>query len=1151
MRGKSLHFVILFFFLLSPLLASASGMGFVQNRGQWDADILYRTEIPGGFLYLKKQSLQYVFYDGSKMASLHAKPLKNNVAKAAAKESYQIKAHGVALNFENASTTISAVPKSVLETRYNYFIGNQPEKWQGDIQAFEEVVYQNLYPGIDLRIYWHRFALKYEFVVQAGADPSAIRLKYTGADQVSLSESGRIKIKTSISEFEEEKPYSFQTLKNNTIDVPSKFVLDNQNTFHFQFPNGYNKADKLTIDPELIFSTYSGSVADNWGHTATYDDAGNMYSAGTVFGTNFPVVTGSYQISFAGQVDVAILKFNPEGSDLLYATYLGGGSTDIPVSLIVNKNNELVILGTTSSSNFPVHTAAWQKKFGGGTEIEPLSGLPLDNGSDIFISKLDATGKRLVGSTYLGGSGNDGISSVQDVFIKNYGDCFRGEVIVDKDDNILIVSSTDSKNFPLKGTSATKQAGRQDGIVARLNSGLDQLLWSTYLGGNQFDAAFGIKQTDEGDVYVTGITQSSDLPVHNGAYQKEIGGAEDAYIGHFKNDKLIGMTYVGTPEADGAYMIDLDKDFNVYVYGLTNGHYPVSSGVYSNENSGQFVHKLSANLSTSLISTVIGSGRGTPDISPTAFLVNECGNIYLAGWGGSVNSTTGNNPASSTIGLRVTADAIQKTTNGSNFYIAILEEGAKSLLYATFFGSSDRSGNVQGDHVDGGTSRFSKDGMIYHATCACGGSRFPATAQAWSRTNRSPNCNNAAFKIDIDRLKADFDVYEGSNKDVTKGCAPLNLTFTNMSEGGIDYIWEVNGSTISREEAEAEYIFRTPGTYKVTLKAYNRLSCKRIDIAEKTIVVESINAVVTADTLVCENTLVQLNASGGTSYLWTPSNGISNPAIANPTVNVKETSEYTVQISNSVGCKVSRTVKIAVAKKRDFNIAPEMNACPGVEVILSAESNAGSFYWYKDGVVVDSSGKSITIKPDETTTYIIQANYEDGCRPVREVTVKVDDSFAPAFDISVTGGDCNGPNRYSLINKTTNAQRYEWDLGNGAKPTSKDVENYIFEEAGEYPVTLTSYNAQGCSLSVTKILKADPPFYMANVITPNGDGKNDYLEVPIAHSKLEIYNRWGKLIYKSGDYQNDWGKGIKNGSYYYVVDTPLGHHCKGWFEVLQ
>ena len=1148
--GKALRILSLIFLITVPCWGG--GMSFVRNMGQWEPDILFRADIPGGFLFLKKQSMVYVFYDASEITALHAGGRTGDAQPTAKKTDISIvKAHGVEVTFVNALATVKHSPKSPLLTKYNYFLGKDPSKWAGNVQGFEEVLYENIYEGINLRVYWHQLSLKYEFAAKPGADVSHINLRYSGTDQVKVNESGQVEVKTPISQFGEEKPYSFQTINKRAIDVPSRFVQEKDQSIHFEFPKGYDKSQTLVIDPELIFSTYSGSVPDNWGHTATYDEEGNLYNGGTVFGTNFPVSTGAYQTRFDGLVDVAIMKFSPDGSDLLYATYLGGTSTDLPTSLIVNNKNELVILGTTSSKDFPVTGSAFQKIFGGGTLTEPLSGLPLSNGSDIFLSKLSADGKQLTASTYLGGSGNDGVCTSSGVTIKNYGDSFRGEVVVDKDNNILFASSTNSVNFPLKNPVSNALGGRQDAVVVKFSPELNTLLWSTYLGGNQFDAAFSVKETAGGDIYVTGITQSTNLATHPQALHPGISGTEDAFVARFNSNKLTGLTYLGTIEADAGYLVDLDASLNVYVYGLSAGKYPVSSGVYNNANSGQFIQTLDPSLSKSVFSTVIGSGKGAPDISPTAFLVNECGNIYIAGWGGNVNSGTNNNVESSTSGLVVTPDALQKTTSGNNFYIAILEEGAKSLLYATFFGSSDRTGTGQGDHVDGGTSRFNKNGEIYHATCACGGSRFPTTPQAWSRTNRSPNCNNAAFKIDIDRLKADFDVYAGSQKDVTRGCAPLSLSFVNMSEGGIDYIWEVNGGTISREADEAAYIFRTPGQYTVTLKAYNRLSCKRIDIAQKTIIVETLNAKILADTAVCENTKVQLWASGGTQYKWTPSEGMENPLTANPSVTMKETKAFSVEISNASGCKVTENVKITVNKKQDFTEMPDVSVCPGASVVLSVAGEAGEYQWKPTGSFPATSGNSVTVTPTQTTTYIIEGIYADGCRPVREITVNVDRSFEPSFEISQSGGSCNEAYQYSISNNTSNAQRFEWDLGSGNTFTTQHVENHVFGTPGEYTITLTAYSAAGCSLSVSKKLMAEPAFELANVITPNGDGKNDSFVVPVANSALEIFNRWGKQVYKSVNYKNDWGKGIANGTYFYVVDTPSGHHCKGWLEVVE
>ncbi|MCF2442944.1 gliding motility-associated C-terminal domain-containing protein [Dyadobacter sp. CY345] len=1142
--------ILVLVFLGSIVESSGAGMYFVQNKGQWDSDILFRTEIPGGFLFLKNNSLVYSLYDASQVSSAHTKatPASPNAKFSPAKPKI-INAHGVEVLFENSNSQIKYTTKYPVKTRFNYFFGGSETARVGDVGAFQEVIYEGVYQGIDLRIYIYDNTLKYEFIVHPQADASQIRLRYEGASSVAVNESGQTIVKTSVGQFKEAQPYSFQEINKRTQDVASKVVLTENNQIEFSFPKGYSKSETLTIDPELIFSTYSGSTADNWGHTATYDAEGNLYSGGTVFGVGFPATVGAYQVRFSALVDVGILKFSPDGSQLLYATYLGGNNTDVPNSLIVNSKNELLIFGTTSSSNFPTGSNAFQKVFGGGIAIEPVGGLELFNGSDIFVSKLSGDGKQLLASTLVGGKGNDGISDIGPATIRNYGDSFRGEIELDDQDNVFVVSSTNSDNFPLQNAAQSQLAGIQDGVLIKLSADLNVLLWGTYVGGNGFDAAFSIKSAKNGDAYVTGITQSSNLATNSTSYQPKINGTEDAFVAIYSNGKLKIATYLGTPAADGAYLLDFDPNENVFVYGLTTGEYPVTRGLYSNAKSNQFIHALDHNLTQSIFSTTIGSGRGTPDISPTAFLVSECGNIYIAGWGGDVNIRTSSNTASSTTRLPVTENAIQTVTTGNNFYIAILEEGAKSLLYATYFGSENRQ--AEGDHVDGGTSRFDKNGVIYHATCSCGGSNFPVTPQAWSKTNRNANCNNAAFKIDIDLLRADFDVYQGENKNVLQGCAPLTLDFINASEGGVEYFWEINGNGISREEDGGSYTFSEAGEYKVTLKAYNKLSCKRMDMAEKIIKVESVNAQVISDTIVCENKTISLFASGGTKYKWSPATGLDNANIANPKVTIDKSTEYTVEISTESGCAVTRKVNVRVEENADFTAMQNVTSCAGNLVTLTVSGEATAYNWTGDSTMSATTGESITASPSHTTIYTIEGMYGNGCRPRRQITVIIDKAHEPAFEIVRSGGECNKPVKYSMLNKTSNAERYEWNLGTVNGLNTANVEDYSFETPGKYVVTLTSYNAAGCALSTAKELSAEPPLILANVITPNGDGKNDNFVVPVSGSTLEIYNRWGKSVFKSANYKDDWGKGVANGTYFYVVDTPGGNHCKGWLEVLE
>jgi len=1096
-------FTFLFFFLCGLLMterpvraatpsaqptAANSPVVFVQNKGQWGPDILFRADLPSGFLFLKKNALEYVFYDTQALAALHT-PRADQALNGS------VRAHGVEVRLEGSSTGARLEALHPSPTGIHYFLGNDPTRWAADVPAYSEVIYRDIYPGVNLRLFAYYQTLKYEFIVQPGADPALIRLVYDGADRVRL-ENGQLAVETSVQTFQESRPYSYVSQNSRAIEVPAQWTIQSYpnaqsattsaTLAQFRFPSGYDRSLPLTIDPELVFATYSGSRSDNWGHTATYDAAGNFYSGGTVFGSNMTVTRGAYQVNFAGEIDLAIHKFNADGTQLLYSTFLGGSLVETPNSLIVNKQGELIIYGVTSSANFPTTSGAARQRFAGGTAFAPsgnsfpsgstLQGIYFKNGTDLYISKLSASGNALTGSTYVGGSGNDGINdthlSGNAQTIRNYGDEFRGEVVLDTTDRIYVATTTASTDFPV--TNGGKLNGASDGVVLRLNASLTQLEWATYLGGSGYDAAFGLKVGASGAVYVTGVTQSPDLPGTTGAYQSTNNGRWDGFIAKFSRDALERTTYLGTAGDDAGYLIDLDPQERPHVFGLTNGAYPVTTGVYQNANSGQFVHALTADLTASVFSTVIGSGRrGIPAISPTAFLVNSCGNIYLAGWGGRVNVITSNNTSSTTNGMPVTANAYKRTTNGSNFWMGILEREAKSLLYATFIGSSDSDATLSdGDHVDGGTCRFDKDGTVYHAACSCRNNHFPTTPQAWSAQNNSTACNSVAFKFNIDRLQAAFDTYEGAKKGVVQGCSPLTLTFINASDGGIRYEWRIAGATVSTDSVQTRYTFDKAGEYLVTLRAYNPLTCKQIDSTQQVIKVLPANFKVSPDTTICAQQSVQLKAEGATQYSWAPAAGMSSLTVANPVVAPSQTTTYTVQMTNEYGCTASKSV-----------------------------------------------------------------------------TVRIDNSYKPAFTIG-SNTDCGKAMTLQFANQTAGADGYQWVMGNGDTLRVNTPEDYQYAESGHYEITLTA-SKNGCSLSTTLPVDVENLTQIPNVVTANNDGKNDVFNVGFSGARLEVYNRWGRQVFFSERYANNWGPGVPHGTYYYLLTTPNGVKCKGWVEVLE
>jgi len=232
---------------------------------------------------------------------------------------------------------------------------------------------------------------------------------------------------------------------------------------------------------------------------------------------------------------------------------------------------------------------------------------------------------------------------------------------------------------------------------------LDCILWSEVAPLRGIDAAIS-GLANARNLFVAGGTASFDFPTTSGVYQTTFGGDVDGWIAQVSGDgsSILRSTFTGTPTFNQVYFLDLDMQENVYVYGQTTGSFPVTSGVYSNPNSGQFVQKFDNTLATLSFSTVFGSGIGIPNISPTAFIVNDCVNIFLSGWGGQINSQLGfwN---SSTNHMPVTPDAYQKNTSGSDFYFMVLSSDASQLLYATYLGGADSR-----THVDGGTCRFDK-----------------------------------------------------------------------------------------------------------------------------------------------------------------------------------------------------------------------------------------------------------------------------------------------------------------------------------------------------------------------------------------------------------------------------------------------------------
>ena len=1018
---------------------------FIENKGQWNNNVVYNAKLPAGNLYLENNALTYLFYNERDMDRLHE--LHHHEIKNPTLQDYIMNLHAFKINFLNAHTEkISAIEPT--SDYVNYYLGNDKSKWASNVKKYGKTAYNNLYDGIDLKFYLKEGFLKYDFIVIPGGNPSEIQLDYEGVENLSLEE-GALKISTSVNEIIEQKPYAYQLINGIQKEVLCNFKLKGT-TVSFDFPNGYNKNKKLIIDPTLVFASYSGSTMDNWGYTSTFDAAGHLYGGGVTFGVGYPYTTGAYQINFAGGngayagSDITITKFSPDGTSLIYATYLGGVENESPHSLIVNSNNELLIMGTTASSNFPVTASAYDITFAGGSSY--IGSIPnYISGSDLFIAKLNNSGSTLISSTFVGGTGNDGLN-ISSSLQKNYADDYRGEIIIDDNDNIYVASTTLSNDFPtIGGVIQPASSGGQEGCVFKLSSDLSTLIWSTYLGGSNDDAAYSLQFDEIGNVLITGGTASNNFPTTGGVIHPTFqGGVSDGWISKINSTatSLIASTYIGTSSYDQNYFVQLDTANNVYVIGQTEGAYPITpASVHSNPNSGQFIHKLTPDLSSTVFSTTYGTSSGAIDIALSAFLVNECNYILISGWGGVTNTNNGGPPSSTTFGLPVTSNALQSTTDGSDYYLTMFNEDADSLLFATFFG-----GNASSDHVDGGTSRFDKKGIVYQAVCAsCGPqtSDFPTTTGAYSTTDNSTNCNLGVFKFDLSQLTAHPDLYTPPYY-----CVGDSVHFQNLSNGGVSYQWDFGDGSPPSILTEPFHIFNTAGIYNVRLIATEALSCILQDTAYVTVFIEAppiasalpVNGIcpgdsimihvsggdssiwitdynilndtmptatvwpdtsmiyngvtfnrcgsdtvdvqinlfpnntsISADTSICFNMSIEIIASGGVAYLWSPSSTLTNPNIPNPIATPGVTTTYSVSITDINTCEWDTFMTITTV-----NIIPIANAgldtfvCLGDSTQLNAQGGI-TYLWNLSSSLDNPNSASPFVFPTQNTEYIVEA----------------------------------------------------------------------------------------------------------------------------------------------------------------------------------
>ena len=597
---------------------------FEPNQGQADAQVKYMTHWHGYNLFLTSKEAVFTMPIGPQnSALLDLLRQKQNGPSAMTRSGSDLAAS------PNAESVIrmtmpGANPQPVITSEdqqpgvKNYFIGNDPKNWHTDIPAFARVRYRDVYPGVDV-IYHGTHQLEFDVVVNPGANPDNIELSFEGAQRISTDDSGNLILTSEAGELRLQHPVSYQEKNGTRVAVDSHFVVKNDHQVVFAL-GSYDRSRQLVIDPSITFATYFGGGGANGSGEETglgiaVDGSGNAYVVGT---TNSSTALPGSPITIppAGQYDCYLVEFNASGV-IVFTTIFGGSQNDLPQAVAVDSTG-IYVVGLTQSTDFPGVTA---------TSAQPAFGGAGTNGNgDAFVAKLASTGSSITWATYLGG--------------KDFDEAFA--VAVDSSQNVFVVGETFSLTtvtppFPIVNPlpQGSTNNGLADGFVTEVKSDGTAFLMSSYIGGVNLDFATGVAwNLGTSNVYVSGGTQSPNLPFTAGAFQQQCGtgalkNCNETANGQFLDDGFVAafnptatpplaytyLTYLGGGDVDDALAITTDSTGDAYVTGKTASggfaHFPVLNAYQGTLNGVQnaFVTQLNPTGTALVYSTYLG-GEG-------------------------------------------------------------------------------------------------------------------------------------------------------------------------------------------------------------------------------------------------------------------------------------------------------------------------------------------------------------------------------------------------------------------------------------------------------------------------------------------------------------------------------------------------------------
>ncbi len=703
-------------------------VNFIENRGQWDS------------------SVKFVARKSTTVARFESNAIKFGFGK--------VQTGSLTLTFEGASKTVEIAGEGKRSGHYNFFSGNDTKRWRERAATYAGLLYRGLYDGIDMRVREEPAKLEYDLILAPGADLSRVAVRADGAKRIEIASDGSLMLRTAHGLLRQTPPVTWEQLPTGEKrPVECRFRKIDARRYGFE-AIGRDPRLQLTIDPGLEWGTFlGGSEHDTVDSIAmTRDGSGDVILIGFTRSANFPATGGA--IGPLGQSPY-VARINSTGTALVYSTLYNGSGVDSALGLAVDATSAPIVVGNTSSPNFPVTPGAYDTTYNGDY--------------DAYVARFNPTGGQLVFATYLGGSRSDPSNPTQ-----GYEEAWG--VGVDPAGSIVVAGNTTSLNFPTTAGaydttpspySDASNSSYQDSFVARLNSAGTALTYSTFLGAQGVDYAQDLAVDSQGFVTVAGRTVpiasangsplGTPFPTTANAFDRTLNGNADVYVARLKLDgagaaDLKYSTLLGGNDTEQAMGIALDPNnqSQVTIVGWTfSGNFPTTPGAL------QTTHFAPINTTMAFVTRLQFPAAGGGSILWSTFygapgnqqaddvVVDNTGAAIVVGANGTLNPPT-------------TERAYDRTPNQSDGFVCRINSTGSQLLYSTLLGGSSFENHMSVAYVGGNTV------IVAGQTKS---TDFPTTVGAFDRVYGA-NGSPSAFNV-YDAFVAKMTLQPFENGDTT------------------------------------------------------------------------------------------------------------------------------------------------------------------------------------------------------------------------------------------------------------------------------------------------------------------------------------------------------------------------------------------------